>query len=251
MASGDDFAERVSSCGGDQYCCQSSNLADSCCDNSGQDGNEFALASVLKPTVLPKKIAPTSASILFSTVEVSPSSTIIMTKSVTVWSSNQAFSSRNTSSSSTTQTPTKPPTPNPTNQPEQSLSTTQPPTKPRIPGPTHQPGQSSKAEPTSKGLIVALGLTAGILAIAALVYALRRSRKRRRLKKQEKDASKRKVRDRPPAFTPPLVETNGYTEWEMATNGNTHEAPASATWPESERGRRYTTGVSLIGRRQE
>ncbi|KAL9580808.1 MAG: hypothetical protein Q9212_004274 [Teloschistes hypoglaucus] len=227
-----------------------SNLADSCCDNFSKDGNEFALASVLKPTVLPKKSPPTSASISLSTIEVPPSSTIIVTTSVTVWPSNQASSSRNTSSSSTTQPPTKPKTPSPTNQPEQSSSTTQPPTKPPIPSPTHQPGQSSNAEPTSKGLIAALGLTAGILAIAALVYALRRSRKRRRLKQKE-DARKRRVRDRPPAFIPALVETNGYTEWEMATNGNTHEAPALATWPGSERGRRYTTGVSLIGRRQE
>ncbi|KAL8639004.1 MAG: hypothetical protein Q9228_003898 [Teloschistes exilis] len=233
MPDSDDWAVRVFHCGLKKFCCQSSNLTGSCCDKSGKEGGKFSITSVGTPTVLPEESATKSASVLFAAAEVPSPSTITVTKPLTISSSNQAFFSRNTSSSSTTQQPAKPSTSSPAKQPEHTLSTTQPPTKPPIPRPNNQPEQSSNAEPTSKGLIAALSLTSGILAIAALAYAFRRSRKKRRLK-QKNDSRERKVQDRPPAFIPPLVETNGYTEWEMGTNGNTHEAPASETWPESE-----------------
>ncbi|KAI4104775.1 MAG: hypothetical protein L6R37_003048 [Teloschistes peruensis] len=182
MLASDDWAVRVFHCGLKKFCCQSSNVTGSCCETFGKEGGKFSITSVGTPTVLPEEGATKSASVLFAAAQVPSPSTITVTKPLTISSSNQAFSSRNTSSSSTTQPPTKPPTPSPAKQPEHSLSTTQPPTKPPITRPNNPPEQSSNAEPTSKGLIAALSLSSGILAIAALAYAFRRSRKKRRLK---------------------------------------------------------------------
>lgn len=260
MPSGDDWSSRVSSCGVQRYCCQTTNTTGNCCDNLGQDGNEFTLATALIPTVLPKEPATGSAAALSGTVQtayalsdqVPPPSTVTMTVSLTsigqVTPSTQTSLFKSTFSSLTKQPSAEPPTltTQPSGNPPTSItttssSTTQPSAKPPTPSPTKQSKLSTNAEPTSKGLIAAFGLTAGIITIAALFYALRRSAERRR-SKRKKDAHKHEVPDRPPAFIPPLVETNGYTEWEMATNRNTHEAPASAIWPDPERGRRSRRG---------
>ncbi|KAL8747580.1 MAG: hypothetical protein Q9190_000564 [Brigantiaea leucoxantha] len=80
-----------------------------------------------------------------------------------------------------------------------------------------RPQQSS----TDTGLAAGLGVPFGIAIAASVIYLVRKLIR----KGHQGDSTHNENHQEVVRAQTPLVEANGYTEWEMATNRNTPEAP--------------------------
>ena len=104
--------------------------------------------------------------------------------------------------------------------------------------PTPTPEASSGSNSTNKGLAAGLGLVLGLAILGAVLFALYKWDQKRRMKAKGQihmlDSPHRSSQPTPP------VETNGYQEWEMASEANTHEAPVRGyVHPEYQQQRGY------------
>ena len=229
-------------CGEQQYCCQPDGSR-YCCENDRVP--RFRILNVLVATVLPDTSSADSSS--------AASTLVLGGSAISPLPSPTSASSQTVSSTSIIITPSTP-QPFPSSNPSQQMSPTTantipsstsfPSPSPASPIPTpsnHKSPPNSKQEKTTQGLVAGLGLTAFIIILSGIALGIYvRKKKKQRQKSSKNDRSKSSVQDVPPAQIPSLVETNGYTEWEMATDRNVHEAPVPAVWAlaESGRGRR-------------
>ncbi|KAL8805157.1 MAG: hypothetical protein Q9182_002139 [Xanthomendoza sp. 2 TL-2023] len=193
----------IKSCGQKKYCCQPSGNRTSCCDKK----EFFDLDEARVLTVIPQhpELASTS-------------------KSSTQSSSSTKLSSSTSSTSSISSTPTT-----------AAASTLSAPASP-----TASPlaANSKSNDSTNKGLAAGLGLVLGLAFVGALLFGLYRWDQQRQAKKQAQ-LLKRSPAPNDISLPTPLVETEGNMQWEMATPGNTHEAPSQ---PQTQRTPRTQSG---------
>lgn len=209
-----DGPQLIRSCGQENYCCQESGKNTSCCLNKLY----FNLAKVKsEQTVIALSTEITRSVVVSNSSQ--PTSQPLSTPST---SANPA-SSHTTSgllSSSTTSQSTYPPIANPTT--------------------SSDPIVENSA--TNKGLAAGLGLTLALAGIGGIFGLYKYHQRRRRTTKKTQTIHSR-MRDLVPDQLPQHpIETNGYTEWEMSTPGNTHEAPDTAQRQASRRTRRSRLG---------
>ncbi|KAL8709051.1 MAG: hypothetical protein Q9225_007513, partial [Loekoesia sp. 1 TL-2023] len=90
---------------------------------------------------------------------------------------------------------------------------------------TGSPGSAVANDTIRKGLAVGLGVTLGLAAIGATFLGLYSYNQRRRGKVKEAQTKSETPDTVPDSLPAPPAELVGYTEWEMATERNKHEAP--------------------------
>ncbi|KAL8829546.1 MAG: hypothetical protein Q9170_006123 [Blastenia crenularia] len=169
-----------------------------------------------QPTMIP--FSSTTPSFLSAVPNTSfqPASTVFDSQSSS--SSSISTSTRTTYNPQTTSLSSRNLLPNPNHSP-----TTPSPT---IPSPTATFPPTQTDTSTNKGLAGGLALTLSLAFIFLLLFAIHKYRHHRRLQKAKaRKAQVPRTRDLVPDPLPQHpVETNGYTEWEMATERNAHEA---------------------------
>ena len=110
--------------------------------------------------------------------------------------------------------------------PSPSLTFHQSPTPPITNSTNSSSAATTQDSQANKGLVAGLGLTLGFAITGFTLFAIYKYNQRRRQR-----VTKAQIHRTPDLVPDPLpthpIETNGYTEWEMATNRNTHEAPTS------------------------
>ncbi|KAI4104789.1 MAG: hypothetical protein L6R37_003062 [Teloschistes peruensis] len=186
-----DGPQFIKSCGQQNYCCQEPNTNLSCCALQSY----FQLQTAKVQTIIPLHAAAASAS------------------------SSSSSSARSTSSSSTSTSSTSTTASSSTAVTGAVASSTRSP----APSPDHSDGSSNS---TNKGLAAGLGLVLGLAVVGGALFGLYKWDQRRRMK--NKGFMMHGIDSPQPSSNNPtlLIETQGYTEWEMASHANRHEAPS-------------------------
>lgn len=202
----------IRSCGQENYCCQESGKNTSCCLKE----QYFKLPQVKAEQVLiplsgdvSSSAAPSTSAQPTSTNDVQPLAVETTLSPTTTYSTS--------SSSTLLRAPVSP-----------------------TASPVASTNSATKDSPTNKGLAAGLGVTLGLAAIGGVLFGLFKYNQRRRRRLVEKLQSYRMgTPDVGPTLLPQHpIETNGYTEWEMATNINAHEAPSESESSQNQAPRR-------------